>query len=69
MPERIADLLITVMDRRSKEEQEGKQRGLARTPAQPDPLRVKRGLERLGEAERLRRRRDGQPRGNESGPA
>jgi hypothetical protein len=53
---RIADLLITVMDRRSKEEQEGKQRGLARTPAQPDPLRVKRGLERLGEAERLRMR-------------
>lgn len=51
---KIADLLITVMERRTEEAKAGKSPGFARTAAPLDPLRVKRGLERLGEAERLR---------------
>ncbi|MGC1955914.1 MAG: hypothetical protein WA970_25770 [Gammaproteobacteria bacterium] len=51
---RIADLQIEVMDRRTEEEKTGKRSTPFRRPAPPDPLKVKQGLERLGEAKRLR---------------
>lgn len=51
---RIADLLGTVMDRRTKEEQEGKRPGPPRKPVPTDPMKVKRGLEELGEDKQLR---------------
>jgi hypothetical protein len=52
---RIADLLIEVMDRRTKEEKEGKQMSKPfRAPASSDPMKVKRGREELGKDKRLR---------------
>jgi hypothetical protein len=50
---RIADLLVTVMDRRTQEAKEGKRSNPSRQPAPPDPLQVRQGLSRLGEAKRL----------------
>jgi hypothetical protein len=50
---RIADLLVTVMDRRTKEAKEGKRSSPSHKPAPPDPLQVRQGLSRLGEAKRL----------------
>jgi hypothetical protein len=50
----IADLLVTVMDRRTEEAKEGKRPSPSRKPAPPDPMKLKQGLERLGEAKRLR---------------
>jgi hypothetical protein len=43
----IADLLIAVMDRRTKAEQEGKQHPLSDLPPQ-NPQQLKKGLEQLG---------------------
>ena len=40
----IADLLIAVMDRRTKEEKEGKLSGPSRKPSPPDLTMVKQGL-------------------------
>ncbi len=51
---RIADLLATVMDRRTREAKKGKRPRPSRQPAPPDPVKLKRGLGRLGEAKRLR---------------
>ena len=42
------------MDRGTKEAKEGKRPSPSRKPAPPDPMKLKRGLERLGEAKRLR---------------
>jgi hypothetical protein len=50
---RIADLLIEVMDRRSKEEREGKQPSPSRTNSSRRSKPIKKGLEELGEAKRL----------------
>ena len=51
---RIADLLIEVMDRRTEEEKTRARSTPFRRPVPPDPLKLKQGLERLGEAKRLR---------------
>lgn len=48
----MADLLITVMDRRTKAEQEGKQHPLSNLP-QPNPQQLKKGLEELGNKKSL----------------
>jgi hypothetical protein len=50
---KIADLLIAVMDRRSKKEKEGKQVDSPYKPSAPDPAKIKKGLEKLGNAKRL----------------
>ena len=49
----IADLLITVMDRRTTEEREGKQPSPSHTYSSQRPKPIKKGLEELGEAKRL----------------
>lgn len=50
---KIADLLITVMDRRTAEEKAGKQTKPFRKPAASDPAQLKRGQARLGQAKHL----------------
>ena len=40
----MADLLVEVMDRRTKEEKEGKDVRPTHTPAPPDPKRDNKGL-------------------------
>src|SRR5215471_16927826 len=50
---RIADLLIEVMDRRTKEEREGKQPSSSHTRSSRRPKTIKKGLAELGEAKRL----------------
>ena len=45
---RIADLLIEVMDRSTKEEREGKQRSQPHVPYPQNSKRIKKGLEQLG---------------------
>src|SRR5215471_6878221 len=49
----IADLLVEVMDRRTKEEKEGKQPSPSHTHSSQRPKPIKKGLEELGEAKRL----------------
>jgi hypothetical protein len=49
----IGRLLTTVMDRRTREEQEGGPAKPFRKSAASDPAQLKRGLERLGQAKRL----------------
>jgi hypothetical protein len=56
---RIADLLVTVMDRRTKEGQERKPPNPPTSrkplpPSPPDPMKLKQGLEQLGEDKRRR---------------
>lgn len=50
---KIADLLIEVMERRTREEQEGKQANPSRKPSSPDPKKIRQGLEQLGHAKHL----------------
>lgn len=50
---KVADLLIAVMDRRTAEEKAGKQTKPFRKPAVSDPAQVKRGQARLGQAKHL----------------
>jgi hypothetical protein len=50
---RIADLLIEVMDRRTKEEKEGKQGNSPRAAYPQNPKKIKKGLEALGQTKRL----------------
>ncbi len=49
----IADLLVAVMDRRTKEEKEGKQPSASPLQSPQSPKQIKKGLEELGEAKRL----------------
>jgi hypothetical protein len=49
----IADLLVEVMDRRTQEENEGKQHNPSHTPAPSDPKQMQQGLAALGHAKRL----------------
>src|SRR5215470_17167514 len=49
----IADLLVEVMDRRTKEEKEGKQPSPSHRRSSQRPKPIKKGLEELGEAKRL----------------
>lgn len=49
----IADLLVEVMNRRTKEEKEGKPASPPHKPAQENPRKIKKGLEKLGQAKRL----------------
>ncbi len=50
---KIADLLITVMDRKTKEEKEGKLQNTSPKQSKQSPKKIKRGLEELGQAKRL----------------
>ena len=50
---KIADLLIEVMDRRTKEEKEGKQHIPQHKPSPQNPQQIQKGLEDLGHAKRL----------------
>jgi len=50
---RIADLLIEVMDRRTKEEKEGKQQSSSQQQSPKQPKTIKKGLEELGQEKRL----------------
>jgi hypothetical protein len=50
---RIADLLIEVMDRRTREEKEGKHQNPSHTHSSQRPKPIKKGLEELGAAKRL----------------
>ena len=49
----IADLLVEVMDRRTKKEKEGKQHIPHHKPSPQNPQQIKQGLEELGHAKRL----------------
>lgn len=49
----IADLLIEVMDRRTKEEKEGKQQSSSQKRSRQSPKQIKKGLEELGKAKSL----------------
>jgi hypothetical protein len=49
----IADLLIEVMDRRTKEEKEGKQQSSSHMRSRQSPKQIKKGLEELGRAKGL----------------
>ncbi len=49
----IADLLIEVMDRRTKEEKEGKQQSSSQKRSRRSPDQIKKGLEELGRAKSL----------------
>ena len=49
----IADLLVEVMDRRTKEEKEGKQQIPHHKPSPQNPQQIKKGLEDLGQEKRL----------------
>jgi hypothetical protein len=49
----IADLLIEVMDRRTKEEKEGKQQSSSQMRSRQSPKQIKKGLEELGRAKGL----------------
>jgi len=49
----IADLLVAVMDRRTKEEKEGKQPSASPLHSPQSPKQIKKGLGELGEAKRL----------------
>jgi hypothetical protein len=48
----IADLLVAVMDRRTKEEKEEKLSSPSHKPSPPDLMKIKQGLEKLGHAKR-----------------
>jgi hypothetical protein len=50
---RIADLLDEVMIRRTKEEREGRKQDPSYLDFSPNPAKIKKGLERLGQAKRL----------------
>src|SRR5215831_13055237 len=49
----IADLLVEVMDRRTKAEKDGKHQNASHTRSSQSPKTIKKGLEELGEAKRL----------------
>jgi hypothetical protein len=49
----IADLLVAVMDRRTKELKEGKQQRPSHMRSPQRPKKIKKGLEELGQAKRL----------------
>ena len=49
----IADLLVEVMDRKTQELKDGKQRSASHTRSSQRPKTIKKGLEGLGEAKRL----------------
>jgi hypothetical protein len=49
----IADLLIEVMDRRTKEEKEGKKQSSSQKRSRHSPEQIKKGLEELGRAKSL----------------
>jgi hypothetical protein len=49
----IADLLVAVMDRRTKEEKEGKQQSPPYRHTSQNPTQIQKGLEALGQAKRL----------------
>ena len=49
----IADLLTAVMDRRTKEEKEGKQQRKSHKSHPQNTKKIKKGLEKLGQAKRL----------------
>lgn len=49
----IADLLIELMDRRTKEEKEGKQPSSSHVHYPQSPKKIKKGLEELGQAKRV----------------
>lgn len=49
----IADLLIEVMDRRTKEEKEGKKQSSSHAHYLQSPKKIKKGLEELGQAKRV----------------
>jgi hypothetical protein len=49
----IADLLAAVMDRRTKEEKEGKQQSKPHKSHSQNTKRIKKGLEKLGQAKSL----------------
>jgi len=49
----IADLLIEVMDRRTKEEKEGNQQSSSHVHSPQSPKKIKKGLEELGQAKSL----------------
>src|SRR5262249_52501863 len=49
----IADLLAAVMDRRTKEEKEGKQHSKSRKSPPQNTKKIKKGLEKLGNEKRL----------------
>lgn len=50
---KIADLLIEVMDRRTKEEKEGKHQSSSHMRSRQSPELIKKGLEELGQAKSL----------------
>ena len=52
---KLADLLIAVMDRRTKEEKEGKQtqQSQPHMPREQNPKKIQKGLEKLGNEKRL----------------
>src|SRR2546421_6666860 len=50
---RIADLLTTVMDRKTKELKGGKQQSASHKPHVRSPKKIKKGLEKLGKAKSL----------------
>ena len=52
---KLADLLIAVMDRRTKEEEEGKQtqQSQPHTPREQNPKKIQKWLEKLGNEKRL----------------
>jgi hypothetical protein len=49
----IADLLAAVMDRKTKEEKEGKQHSKSHKPRSQNTKNIKKGLEKLGQEKRL----------------
>jgi hypothetical protein len=49
----IADLLVEVMDRKTKELKDGKHQSLSHTRSSQSPKTIKKGLEELGEARHL----------------
>jgi hypothetical protein len=49
----IADLLIVVMDRKTRESKDGKHQSSSHTRSSQRPKRIKKGLEELGEAKHL----------------
>jgi hypothetical protein len=51
---RIADLLDEVMIRRTKEEREGRKQDPSYMDFSPNPAKIKKGLEKLGQEKRLR---------------
>jgi len=64
----IADLLAAVMDRRTKEEKEGKQQSKSRKPHAQNTKKIKKGLEKLGQAKRLQAELQGVVEGKQVRP-